>query len=121
METGLAQMALAHLGFGPADISREVERVNGGPHGFLDAADNSAIGFDFVGHLQRRFHLLIGAAHQEFTGRDQRHLHADAVRFDDVGAEMLGPRLLMGASLLGVERGFGGWWRGADDFDRGLR
>jgi hypothetical protein len=39
MESGLAQMALAHLGFAPADISREVERINGGPQGFLDAAE----------------------------------------------------------------------------------
>jgi hypothetical protein len=39
VEAGIAQMALAHLGFGPQDISREVDRLNGGPQGFLDRAE----------------------------------------------------------------------------------
>ena len=43
----------------------------------------------------------------ERAGRDQHHLHADAVGRFDFDAEMLGPGLLMGLGLSGVEGGDG--------------
>ena len=66
-----------------------------------------SIGVVFLSRFQRRRDLRIGAAHHELAGRDQHHLLADGVGRFDLRAEMLGPGLLMGLGLSGVEGGDG--------------